>query len=569
MNFKSLIKIISIILLIAMPILAEIRLDQPVKSIVIVDEEGTKNIEIQLETKIGYNIDEDDLRGDINKLMLIGIYKKITPKTYDDDRGINLVFESKLYPEIKRIDLEGNTVFKNQEILKLIKNKKGKRLNIKYLKDDLANITHFYKSKGYDLFQIISSEIEGNTLKIKLSEGQIEEIKWQGLKNIKQKLLLRKIASRPNKVFNSLYLRNDRDLLIQTGYFREVSAPLLQENTTRNSVVITFQVAERKANRLDTGLELDLRDSILVSFFRGNINHILKHGDSLVGSIQFDLEKAEISVRNHSIRYTTPWDIKGHPIDISVGGWLRQERERISDSANDNLFDIKRYGAELSITTPIIQNRCIYTSAIKVEKIENQDTRLIAFDPYSVQSLSQTISYFKLDNQFNPRRGVYWTLNLERGWDMGIIQTPGVAFTRGGANLAGFTPLTKKIVGAARVFTGIFSPDNGQQQTFEQEIYEMGGPNTLRGYRINRAFIGFRELLFNFELRRDILENKQLVFFIDTGKIFDTGFDLKTQDFHTGYGVGIRFFTPIGPLRFDLARGEQDTILHFSLGQLF
>ncbi len=570
MNFNFLKKIIVLCTILSIPIVADVHLDQPVREIGYVGAEGIiETLNVTLSTKIGYRIKEEDLKSDINQLILSGFFQKVTPQTKSVENGIKLTFICTPYPKINNINIEGNTVFREKKLQKLMKNKKGNSLNIKYLKEDLMTLSEYYHIKGYDLFQIVSSEMKGDTLEIIVDEGHIEEIKWEGLNKIQEKLVNQKMTSKPKSVFNSFQLRSDRDNLIQTGYFRDVSAPFLQENATRTSIIVTFKVIEKKANRIDTGLELDMRDNTLVSFFRGNINHLLMHGDGLSGTIQFNIENTDISVKSHKVRYTQPWYIKGKSVDFAVDGWLREERERVSNTDDENLYNMKRFGGDISLTAPVINNRCYYTTSFKLEKIENDDLERISLEPYSVQSLDQTISYVQLDNQFNPRKGIYWTINVEKGWDMGLVKTEGIEFTRVGGTLAGFLPMTPSVVAGARIFAGIFRLNDHNRQTFEQEAYEIGGPNTLRGYRTNRSFIGYRELLCNLELRKDISEKKQIVLFLDLGKIFETGYGLSTEDIHTGYGIGVRFFTPIGPLRFDLAQGEQDTILHFSLGQLF
>jgi translocation and assembly module TamA len=56
--------------------------------------------------------------------------------------------------------------------------------------------------------------------------------------------------------------------------------------------------------------------------------------------------------------------------------------------------------------------------------------------------------------------------------------------------------------------------------------------------------------------------------FVDAGNAWDSVDRLKLA---LGYGAGLRAASPIGPLRFDLAWGEQDDTLrvHFSLGITF
>ena len=56
--------------------------------------------------------------------------------------------------------------------------------------------------------------------------------------------------------------------------------------------------------------------------------------------------------------------------------------------------------------------------------------------------------------------------------------------------------------------------------------------------------------------------------FIDAGQAADNWHDLKLA---RGYGLGLRWRSPVGPLRVDVAYGEQvrHTRLHFSVGIAF
>jgi translocation and assembly module TamA len=54
--------------------------------------------------------------------------------------------------------------------------------------------------------------------------------------------------------------------------------------------------------------------------------------------------------------------------------------------------------------------------------------------------------------------------------------------------------------------------------------------------------------------------------FVDTGDAFDRG----SPDLHTGVGVGLRWKSPVGPIRIDIARGLDDPdspfTLHLNIG---
>jgi translocation and assembly module TamA len=83
------------------------------------------------------------------------------------------------------------------------------------------------------------------------------------------------------------------------------------------------------------------------------------------------------------------------------------------------------------------------------------------------------------------------------------------------------------------------------------------------------AVVGGRRLIVgSAEYTRWIGDNWGIAAFFDAGNAWDSG--VRT-DVATGYGLGARFRTPIGPIRADLAYGAKvsDWRLHFSVGYGF
>ena len=50
--------------------------------------------------------------------------------------------------------------------------------------------------------------------------------------------------------------------------------------------------------------------------------------------------------------------------------------------------------------------------------------------------------------------------------------------------------------------------------------------------------------------------------FVDSGSAFDG----RSPDFRTGVGVGVRWRSPVGPLKLDIARGLDDPDSGFTIG---
>lgn len=102
-----------------------------------------------------------------------------------------------------------------------------------------------------------------------------------------------------------------------------------------------------------------------------------------------------------------------------------------------------------------------------------------------------------------------------------------------------------------------------------------GGDNSVRGYGFETLgptddegnVIGGSYLAtFSFEIDRLIARKWSIAAFVDTGNAFDD-FDV---DFKTGVGLGLRWYSPLGPIRVDVAHPlddeSRDYRLHITLG---
>lgn len=102
-----------------------------------------------------------------------------------------------------------------------------------------------------------------------------------------------------------------------------------------------------------------------------------------------------------------------------------------------------------------------------------------------------------------------------------------------------------------------------------------GGQNSVRGYNFEaigdkdidgNVVGGKHKLVLSAEYEYPITEKISLAAFVDTGSTFD---DFNNYSFKTGYGLGARYKSPLGPVRVDLAVPEDDPgdlHFYFSLG---
>lgn len=124
------------------------------------------------------------------------------------------------------------------------------------------------------------------------------------------------------------------------------------------------------------------------------------------------------------------------------------------------------------------------------------------------------------------------------------------------------------------------------------ERFFAGGDTTVRGFALDRLGTaetidqqGFPQggaglLVLNAEVRAPYWKGLGLVAFVDAGNVYRRASEIDVRDLRTAAGVGVRYRSPIGPIRIDvgiklqpqpmLAGGrERRAVLHISLGQAF
>jgi outer membrane translocation and assembly module TamA len=149
------------------------------------------------------------------------------------------------------------------------------------------------------------------------------------------------------------------------------------------------------------------------------------------------------------------------------------------------------------------------------------------------------------------------------------------------------------VVFASRLQIGNIRPfGNAQTNVPFSKRYFLGGATSIRGwgrYEVSPLSAsglpigGDSMLAFTGELRAMVRGNFGGVLFLDGGNVWADAFGYKLGDLKYAVGPGLRYQTPIGPIRFDvgfqlnptpelLIDGSPQTRrfrLHFSIGQAF
>ncbi len=180
--------------------------------------------------------------------------------------------------------------------------------------------------------------------------------------------------------------------------------------------------------------------------------------------------------------------------------------------------------------------------------------------------------YRDLDSVLLPTDGYSLSAQAAAGYARSGGSESNGPFARAYARYTGYVPLGGKWFGTARVEAGqVFADNNvGIPDTL---LFRAGGDDSVRGYayrslgpRVKGALLSGRVLLAgSAEIAHPLFASKPSLWgaaFIDAGNAATFWEDWSPA---LGYGVGLRWRSPVGPLRLDLAYGQKVSQLRFHL----
>jgi outer membrane protein insertion porin family len=195
-------------------------------------------------------------------------------------------------------------------------------------------------------------------------------------------------------------------------------------------------------------------------------------------------------------------------------------------------------------------------------------------------ALSLSLGMDTRDDFYAPTRGAQHTLTLQNA---GGILGGDNYFVKVSGETSWFFPLPLNTVLNLRGKAGFIEPYGGRKTPIYEKFF-VGGMRTVRGFEYGKAGpldeirepVGADKMVaFNSELIFPISREIGLrgALFWDIGKGFDRFSDITPLK--TGVGVGIRWFSPFGPINIDIGfnpnrkPGEKRQVIDFIVGTVF
>lgn len=466
------------------------------------------------------------------------------------------------------IEIDGSGWYKHETLLKDIREIQAKYGDLGYA---YANIIPRTRVREKDKEVDITFEIDkGN----KIYFGKINVI---GNTKTRDKVVRRELKIREGELYNETRKRESIANIQRLGYFDEVNFNSKTPVDDPDSMDIDIVVKERNTGSIQVGAGYSTYSQFI---FNGQVNQINLFGRGQKLGLSVDLSSNQ-SLFNFN--FTEPYFLDTE--------WSTGVDAYISRRVLREYEETKKGGA-LRLGHPLAP----FLNGFIRYKLDHTDIALTDYGDEKIfptetangltSSVTLTLEYDKRNDRFAPTSGVYGSTALEYAGLGGDKR-----YTKGFFTGRFYKKVWWEFVFRNNLTYGFIRANDPNSQPPFNELFLLGGANTLRGFdwysigprrRSDKRFAcltqtpqpsgcpdrdrvysnaeaekksmlpfgGKQELFYQAELEFPLISEAGIkgVVFYDIGYADDV---LKLSDFRQDWGFGFRWFSPIGPLRFE------------------
>ena len=500
---------------------------------------------------------------------------EVTPKLEYSPSGADLyvtfeVKEGKQYL-VGDVNVKGNLMLTEKEIRPKIKMKKGKPFSRRELREDMLAIRDLYYLYGYmDAVVDVDQNVNPSTGVMDIAYTidpkevvYVGKIIIRGNVKTREIIIRRELRIYPGDKFNGNKIKRSKERLYNLGLFEDISFDTepTQMPQVHNLIV---NVKETKTGEFSFGGGYSSVDQFLGFVEVGQRNFDILNFPSFTGGGQNLTVRAEIGMvkQNYNIGWVDPW-IFGWPY---LFGFDLYRTSHTRDTDIGWSYDETRTGGDVKLgkeLTEFLRADAMYRlEYIKIGSVPSDASPDFRDEEGSkvISSISGQLTQDTRDNIYNPGKGYILSGSIE---DAGGVFMGDKDFIKGTATAALYHTFFERFVIELKGRAG-WSSSYGKSNTVPiYERFYAGGANTIRGYK--ERMVGPRDtgtdepiggealLVGNAEATFPIYEKilKGAVFY-DVGNVWQKSEDfLVGGGYKSGFGVGIRVNTPVGPFRLD------------------
>lgn len=529
----------------------------------------------------GSIFNEERLQNDLQRIYNTGYFTdsmQVEP-VLEKNKTITLEFVLEENPEVKKVEIIGNTVFPQSELAQYTKNMENMPQNMILINDAIELINKHYEQNGYILAKVTNvDDTPDGTLKLEVTEGVIEKIVFEGEHKTKDYVIERNIMTQPGSVYNEELFKKDLARIYATQIFEKVDRTLTPSTEKEGEYVVSVSIKEKSSNGVSIGGGLDSGIGVFGSLSLWEKN-LFGRGQqiNLTGMIGSGIIMSDASIKN-KMNYNVELSFKEPSFINADNSLLSRLYLREYGSYNIPIAIERRYGFNTTLSHKIRKSEKLSANlGFGFESIQLQEGDYIRtkhiYDLAGVNinqrakqltggeflNFAPGIRYSSVDSEFMPRDGLIAQTSFIEALSVGNIKHTNGRFA---GSITKYIPILKKSSLSVGAKGGIKVHGDS---TPEIMAFRLGGPYSIRGFRMNGVGSGNSFLMGSIELQTplpfmdrfkyEVLQNLRVAFFVDGGTIWEPTITSKLYDRPNKAitaGVGLRINIPgLGPMAID------------------
>ena len=492
---------------------------------------------------------------------------------------------------IGKIDFSGELLHPKEEVARSVTSKIGELVAFSRIGRDLYAVADLYRDEGYAYVNVspltnVDAKNKTVDLTFDVQPGQkvsFERIEVTGNTRTRDKVIRRELRIYEGELTNGTGLRNSKQRVTALGFFETVEITT-RKGSADDKMIATVEVKEKPTGTFQLGAGFSSYENFILT---GQIsqNNFLGWGQSLTLQIQWS------SVRQlGQIQFVEPYffDTKwtfAFDLYATEGAYTNFTRRALGGSLTWG-YELSGLSDWMPWTSKLEDWRLFATYTNEFVRVSpslslNDVPLSNEFRSGTTSALRFSLQIDKRNNRLFPTSGHYQSIGAEFAAPVlaptGIFGQSVNLFTRYTIDSRYYLPLPFGFVGRAKLAAGYIRDWDSSHPVPASELYYLGGSNSIRGYRqltispvvytgspgasaLSPVTVGGdKQLVANLELEFPVPGLEKLGFrgvvFSDWGNVWPTpgrGTNRPVPlDMYKSVGFGFRWFSPIGPLRFE------------------
>lgn len=375
-------------------------------------------------------------------------------------------------------------------------------------------------------------------------EGRFGPLRFKGNDTVSTEYLRRMVPWKEGDCFRRDKVESFKSALMQTQLFSQADVVLPENGPGRNgNVPATVTVKERAQRTVGAGLTF-YSDEGIGGVLKWEHRNFFGAGEKLKAALNLSSLKQSIDTS-----FEKPYFLGKNQTLTLTATAQRQDTNAYRQVSLDTGAAISRkFGRYFYGSTGINAS---------LQRV-NDDT-LNTNQTFGLLSAPQTIGYDSRDNTLDPRRGLNASLTAQPFVDLLGEANPFLKTRLAASCYLRLDKSGDNLIAAKAGIGSILGTDLDSVPASER--FYAGGGGTVRGYSYQKVGPkvngdpsgGLSIATASLELRSKFTETFGGVAFVDAGSVSDTA-SLQFNNMAVGAGLGVRYYTSFGPIRFDVAR---------------